>query len=137
MVGDNLKALYEKLPSGVKLVAVSKFHPVSRLMEAYDAGQRRFGENRPISGIVVFFSPFFMPLLFLLAGIGTRYSLQKRTMREYIAERVKKLLLPSVHLPFYMGRSVPLPAPHSIRQQHPPALFRHCDTVVSCDVRLL
>ena len=47
MVSDNLKALYAKLPSGVKLVAVSKFHPVSRLMEAYDAGQRRFGENRP------------------------------------------------------------------------------------------
>ena len=47
MVSDNLKALYEKLPSDVKLVAVSKFHPVSRLMEAYAAGQRRFGENRP------------------------------------------------------------------------------------------
>ena len=47
MVSDNLKALYEKLPSDVKLVAVSKFHPVSRLMEAYDAGQRLFGENRP------------------------------------------------------------------------------------------
>ena len=47
MVSDNLKALYEKLPSAVKLVAVSKFHPVSRLMEAYDAGQRDFGENRP------------------------------------------------------------------------------------------
>ena len=47
MVSDNLKALCEKLPSGVKLVAVSKFHPVSRLMEAYDAGQRCFGENRP------------------------------------------------------------------------------------------
>ena len=28
-------------------MAVSKFHPVSRLMEAYDEGQRRFGENRP------------------------------------------------------------------------------------------
>ena len=47
MVSDNLKALYEKLPSDVKLVAVSKFHPVSRLMEAYGAGQRLFGENRP------------------------------------------------------------------------------------------
>jgi hypothetical protein len=47
MVSDNLAALYEKLPSGVKLVAVSKFHPVSRLMEAYAAGQRLFGENRP------------------------------------------------------------------------------------------
>ena len=47
MVGDNLRTLYAELPSGVKLVAVSKFHPVSRLMEAYDAGQRLFGENRP------------------------------------------------------------------------------------------
>ena len=28
-------------------MAVSKFHPVSRLMEAYGAGQRLFGENRP------------------------------------------------------------------------------------------
>ena len=28
-------------------MAVSKFHPVSRLMEAYAAGQRLFGENRP------------------------------------------------------------------------------------------
>lgn len=37
----------QKLPSGVKLVAVSKFHPVEALQEAYEAGQRRFGENRP------------------------------------------------------------------------------------------
>ena len=37
----------EQLPSGVRLVAVSKFHPVERLMEAYNAGQRIFGENRP------------------------------------------------------------------------------------------
>ena len=47
MVSDNLKTLYAKLPSAVKLVAVSKFHPVERLMEAYNAGQRVFGENRP------------------------------------------------------------------------------------------
>ena len=47
MVSDNLKNLYAKLPSAVKLVAVSKFHPVERLMEAYNAGQRVFGENRP------------------------------------------------------------------------------------------
>jgi len=47
MVSDNLKALYNELPSGVKLVAVSKFHPVERLREAYDAGQRIFAESRP------------------------------------------------------------------------------------------
>lgn len=33
-------------PIGVKLVAVSKFHPASRVSEAYDAGQRLFGESR-------------------------------------------------------------------------------------------
>lgn len=34
------------LPAGVELVAVSKFHPVEALKEAYDAGQRCFGESR-------------------------------------------------------------------------------------------
>ena len=36
-----------ELPEGVKLLAVSKFHPVEALREAYDAGQRAFGESRP------------------------------------------------------------------------------------------
>ena len=35
------------IPSDVSLVAVSKFHPAERLMEAYEAGQRIFGESRP------------------------------------------------------------------------------------------
>ena len=35
-----------ELPDGVKLVAVSKFHPVEALRAAYDAGQRIFGESR-------------------------------------------------------------------------------------------
>lgn len=47
MVAQALASLRAALPSGVELVAVSKFHPVQRLMEAYDAGQRLFGENRP------------------------------------------------------------------------------------------
>ena len=34
------------LPEGVRLIAVSKFHPVKELAEAYEAGQRLFGENR-------------------------------------------------------------------------------------------
>ena len=47
VIKDNLQQLWNALPQGVKLVAVSKFHPVERLMEAYEAGQRIFGENRP------------------------------------------------------------------------------------------
>ena len=47
MVAKALESLRSALPAGVELVAVSKFHPVERLMEAYDAGQRVFAESRP------------------------------------------------------------------------------------------
>ena len=46
-VADRLLILRSHLPSDVQLVAVSKFHPVERLMEAYLAGQRIFAESRP------------------------------------------------------------------------------------------
>ena len=41
-----IKELHASLPQGVTLVAVSKFHPVEALKEAYEAGQRIFGESR-------------------------------------------------------------------------------------------
>ncbi|TMM56920.1 YggS family pyridoxal phosphate-dependent enzyme [Maribacter algarum] len=45
-IGDNLEKIKDSLPSEVTLVAVSKTKPVSDLLEAYDAGQRVFGENK-------------------------------------------------------------------------------------------
>jgi len=45
-VAENLRQIKETLPENVSLTAVSKFHPESVVMEAYDAGQRIFGENR-------------------------------------------------------------------------------------------
>ena len=45
-IKDNLEKVTAQLPEGVRLVAVSKFHPVEELSEAYVAGQRLFGENR-------------------------------------------------------------------------------------------
>lgn len=46
-VKSEIERLRAALPEGVKLLAVSKFHPVEALQEAYDAGQRAFGESRP------------------------------------------------------------------------------------------
>lgn len=43
---QNIERITKQLPQDVKLVAVSKFHPVEKIMEAYNAGQRIFGENR-------------------------------------------------------------------------------------------
>lgn len=55
-----------------------------------------FESNKVISSIVVFLSPYSMPLLFLIAGMSTKYALQKRTVRQYISERFKKLLIPFI-----------------------------------------
>ncbi|MBQ5481411.1 MAG: YggS family pyridoxal phosphate-dependent enzyme [Bacteroidales bacterium] len=46
-IADNIRKLKSELPSTVELVAVSKFKPVEAIREAYEAGQRSFGENRP------------------------------------------------------------------------------------------
>jgi hypothetical protein len=45
-IADNIDRVRATLPLGVELVAVSKFHPIDALREAYNAGQRVFGESR-------------------------------------------------------------------------------------------
>ena len=45
-ISTALGNIRSSLPEGVELVAVSKFHPAEALREAYDAGQRVFGESR-------------------------------------------------------------------------------------------
>lgn len=45
-VRANIERVLSEMPDGVRLVAVSKFHPVEKLTAAYEAGQRRFGESR-------------------------------------------------------------------------------------------
>ncbi|WP_046745468.1 YggS family pyridoxal phosphate-dependent enzyme [Kordia zhangzhouensis] len=45
-IASNLKNIQTILPKHVTLVAVSKTKPISDLQEAYDAGQRVFGENK-------------------------------------------------------------------------------------------
>lgn len=45
-IQSNIQELRKHIPSDVKLVCVSKFHPAETVMEAYDAGERIFGESR-------------------------------------------------------------------------------------------
>lgn len=46
MIAERIHTLTSELPEGVRLVAVSKFHPAEAIAEAYAAGQRVFGESR-------------------------------------------------------------------------------------------
>ncbi|MBQ2002466.1 MAG: YggS family pyridoxal phosphate-dependent enzyme [Bacteroidaceae bacterium] len=44
-LSEKINKIQKTLPAGVRLVAVSKYHPASLIQEAYDAGQRIFGES--------------------------------------------------------------------------------------------
>jgi len=46
-IADNLCKIKKHIPKNVKLIAVSKTMPVEIIQEAYDEGQRFFGENKP------------------------------------------------------------------------------------------
>jgi len=55
-----------------------------------------FHKNQGFSTFIILISPWYMALLFVLAGISAKYSLQKRTCRKFIQERVLKLFMPLV-----------------------------------------
>lgn len=48
MIQENLNKVRATIPSNVTLIAVSKTKPIADLQEAYDAGQRIFGENKAL-----------------------------------------------------------------------------------------
>lgn len=53
-----------------------------------------FKDLKPFAFIVVLISPWFMPLMFLLAGVSASYSLSKRGCGKFIGERFKRLGIP-------------------------------------------
>ena len=45
-IQENYHKIKAQIPANVELVAVSKFHPVEKIKEVYDCGQKVFGENK-------------------------------------------------------------------------------------------
>lgn len=45
-IAEQIKSISDTLPCGVTLIAVSKYHPAEAIMQAYEAGQREFGESK-------------------------------------------------------------------------------------------
>ncbi|MDE6432657.1 MAG: acyltransferase [Lachnospiraceae bacterium] len=71
--------------------------PVHTFMIWNNFGSRFYiwqGENKILSTLIVFVNPWFMPMLFALAGMSARYALEKRTNKEFMLQRVGKLLIP-------------------------------------------
>ncbi len=54
------------------------------------------GNNNALSSLIVLVSSWIMPVLFVIAGMSARYSLEKRTIKEFVKERIKKILIPFI-----------------------------------------
>lgn len=85
---DNLRA--------VTVVLVFVYH-VLYLFNASGVlgGVGSFDEVQYQDAILYFVYPWFMLLLFVLAGMAARYSLEKRSHRQFLSSRTQKLLVPS------------------------------------------
>lgn len=46
VIGANIRKIKQEIPAHVTLIAVSKTKPISAIQEAYESGQRQFGENK-------------------------------------------------------------------------------------------
>ncbi len=53
-----------------------------------------FEENKVLSSLIIFITPWYMPLMFVLAGISARFALMGKSYGQFAKERVNKLLIP-------------------------------------------
>lgn len=73
--------------------------PVHTFMIWNNFGSRFYiwlGENKILSTLIVLVNPWFMPILFVLAGISARYALEKRSNKKFVIQRAGKLLVPFI-----------------------------------------
>ncbi|MCI9161579.1 MAG: acyltransferase [Anaerotruncus sp.] len=88
-------------------MAVLLLFPVHTFMVWNDFGSGFYiwaGADRRLSTCIVLINPWLMPLLFVLAGISARYALQTRTVKAFVVQRTRRLLLP-----FIVGTAVLAP----------------------------
>ena len=63
-----------------------------------------FGDSPQYQDVIMYILyPWFMPLLFILAGISSRYALEKHSPKDWFKSRTRKLLVPSTIGLFFLG----------------------------------
>ena len=71
--------------------------PVHTFMIWNDFGSKFYiwqGENKLLSTLIVLVNPWFMPILFAIAGISARHALEKCSRKDFMIQRFHKLLIP-------------------------------------------
>lgn len=93
--------IYTRHPyiDNLRSITILLLFPVHTFMIWNDFGSRFYiwqGENKILSTLIVLVNPWFMPLLFVLAGMSARYALERRTNKEFVMQRISKLLIPFI-----------------------------------------
>ena len=81
----------------IRSLTILLLFPVHTFMVWNDFGSGFYiwlGENRILSTLIVLVNPWFMPMLFVLAGMSAHYALDRRTVKEFVVQRIWKLLVP-------------------------------------------
>lgn len=80
----------------VTVLLVMFFH-VFYYFNAYcmGSGIGGFSDYQPQDAVVYLLYPWLMPLLFVVAGMSSRYALQRKSAGEYLRTRTRKLLVPA------------------------------------------
>ena len=94
---QQIKAERKHYIDNLRNMTILLLFPVHTFMIWNDFGSRFYiwmGENKILSTAIVLINPWFMPLLFVLAGMSARYALKKRSIGEFIRQRIEKLLIP-------------------------------------------
>ncbi len=99
MIEEQKKGIRKHYIDNLRNLTILLLFPVHTFMIWNNFGSRFYiwqGENKILSTLIVFVNPWFMPILFVLAGMSARYALEKRTNKEFVIQRIRKLFIPFI-----------------------------------------
>lgn len=99
MIEKQEKGIRKHYIDNLRNLTILLLFPVHTFMIWNNFGSHYYiwqGENKILSTLIVLVNPWFMPILFVLAGMNARYSLERRTNKEFVIQRVSKLLIPFI-----------------------------------------
>ncbi len=83
----------------IRTICILLLFPYHTLMIWNNFGSKFYiwnGNNTILSSIIIVLSPWLMPVLFVIAGMSSRYSLIKRRTKTFIIERINKIFIPFI-----------------------------------------
>lgn len=83
----------------IRIIVILLLFPYHTFMIWNNFGAKFYiwgGNNNILSSLLVLVSAWIMPVLFVIAGMSTRYSLKKRNRKQFIRERIKRIFIPFI-----------------------------------------